>query len=127
MPGIARARGHGGGGGPGISHSHLRPGDGRGKCHSRTTGNDQAFLDRIERTIDGLYPPPKLLILNYPHNPTAMTIEPGFWDSAIKMCHKRNIMIISDFAYGEVNFDSYKAQAFSRRMARRNWVSNSPP
>src|SRR5687767_9749016 len=51
-------------------------------------GNDQAFLDRIERTIDGLYPQPKLLILNYPHNPTAMTIEPSFWDRAIAMCRQ---------------------------------------
>jgi alanine-synthesizing transaminase len=75
-------------------------------------GNDQAFLDRIERTIDGLYPPPKLLILNYPHNPTAMTVDAGFWDSAISMCRKRNIMIISDFAYGEVNFDGYKSPSF---------------
>ena len=75
-------------------------------------GNDQAFLDRIERTIDGLYPPPKLLILNYPHNPTAMTIEPAFWDRAIEMCRKRGIMIISDFAYGEINFDGYSAPSF---------------
>jgi len=75
-------------------------------------GNDQAFLDRIERTIDGLYPPPKLLILNYPHNPTAMTIEPDFWPRAIELCHRRNIMIISDFAYGEVCFDGYKAPSF---------------
>jgi alanine-synthesizing transaminase len=75
-------------------------------------GNDQAFLDRIERTIDGLYPQPKLLILNYPHNPTAMTIEPDFWPRAIAMSHRRNIMIISDFAYGEVCFDGYKAPSF---------------
>jgi alanine-synthesizing transaminase len=75
-------------------------------------GNDQAFLDRIERTIDGLYPQPKLLILNYPHNPTAMTIEPAFWDRAIQMCRRRNIAIISDFAYGEINFDGYKAPSF---------------
>jgi alanine-synthesizing transaminase len=75
-------------------------------------GNDQAFLDRIERTIDGLYPQPKLLILNYPHNPTAMTIDPWFWDKAIEMCRRRNIMIISDFAYGEINFDGYQAPSF---------------
>src|SRR5438034_1526700 len=75
-------------------------------------GNDQAFLDRIERTIDGLYPQPKLLILNYPHNPTAMTIEPAFWDRAISLCRRRGIMIISDFAYGEINFDGYKAPSF---------------
>jgi alanine-synthesizing transaminase len=75
-------------------------------------GNDQAFLDRIERTIDGLYPQPKLLTLNYPHNPTSMTIEPKFWDRAIQMCRRRNIAIISDFAYGEINFDGYKAPSF---------------
>ena len=75
-------------------------------------GNDQAFLDRVERTIEGLYPTPKLLILNYPHNPTAMTIEAGFWERAIEMCHRRGIMIISDFAYGEINFDGYRAPSF---------------
>jgi alanine-synthesizing transaminase len=75
-------------------------------------GNDQAFLDRIEKMIEGLYPTPKLLILNYPHNPTAMTIEPDFWDRAITMCRKHGIMIISDFAYGEINFDGYKAPSY---------------
>src|SRR2546422_6020151 len=75
-------------------------------------GNDQAFLDRVEKMIEGLYPTPKLLILNYPHNPTAMTIEPDFWDRAIAMCRKRGIMIISDFAYGEINFDGYKAPSY---------------
>jgi alanine-synthesizing transaminase len=75
-------------------------------------GNDQAFLDRIERTIEGLYPTPKLLILNYPHNPTSVTIDEGFWEKAIAMCRRHGIMIISDFAYGEVNFDGYKAPSF---------------
>ncbi len=62
--------------------------------------------------IEGLYPTPKLLILNYPHNPTAMTIDPDFWDRAIAMCRRHGIMIISDFAYGEVCFDGYKAPSF---------------
>lgn len=72
-------------------------------------GNDQAFLDNIERTIQGLYPTPKLLILNYPHNPTAMTIDPGFWERAIDMCRRHGVMLISDFAYGEICFDGYQA------------------
>ncbi len=75
-------------------------------------GNDQAFLDNIEKTIAGLYPTPKLLILNYPHNPTSMTIDEKFWDRAIEMCRRHGVMIISDFAYGEVNFDGYKAPSF---------------
>src|SRR3954463_7535098 len=76
-------------------------------------GNDQAFLDRIEHMIDGLYPTPKLLILNFPHNPTSMTVDDQrFWDRAIEMCRRRGVMIISDFAYGEVNFDGYRAPSF---------------
>jgi alanine-synthesizing transaminase len=75
-------------------------------------GNDQAFLDRIEQVIEGLYPKPKLLILNYPHNPTAITIEPWFWEKAIEMCRRHGVMIISDFAYGEINFDGYCAPSF---------------
>ncbi len=75
-------------------------------------GNDAAFLDRIERVIEGLYPTPKLLILNYPHNPTSMTVDPGFWERAIEMCRRRGIMIISDFAYGDVCFDGYHAPSF---------------
>jgi alanine-synthesizing transaminase len=76
-------------------------------------GNDQAFQDRIEHMIDGLYPTPKLLILNFPHNPTSMTIDDQrFWDRAIEMCARRGVMIISDFAYGEICFNGYKAPSF---------------
>src|SRR3954468_14694707 len=75
-------------------------------------GNDQAFLNQIEKVIEGLYPTPKLLIFNYPHNPTSMPIEPGFWERAIEMCRRHHVMIISDFAYGEVCFDGYKAPSF---------------
>ncbi len=75
-------------------------------------GNDQAFLDRIEKMIEGLYPTPKLLILNYPHNPTSMTIDAPFWDRAIAMCRRHGIMIISDLAYGEICYDGYQAPSF---------------
>src|SRR6195952_1907186 len=75
-------------------------------------GNDQAFLDNIERTISGLYPTPKLVIFNYPHNPTSMTIDQGFWERAIALCRKHNVMVFSDYAYGEINFDGYKGPSF---------------
>lgn len=75
-------------------------------------GNDQAFLDNIERTISGLYPTPKLVIFNYPHNPTSMTIDPGFWERAIAMCRRHNVMVVSDYAYGEIAFGGYRAPSF---------------
>jgi alanine-synthesizing transaminase len=73
-------------------------------------GNDKAFLDRVEQVIEGLYPKPKLLILNFPHNPTSMTIDDvSFWEQAVALCRRHGVMLISDFAYGEINFDGYKA------------------
>jgi alanine-synthesizing transaminase len=75
-------------------------------------GNDDAFLDNLEKTISGLYPTPKLMILNYPHNPTSMTVDAKFWDKAIEIARRHNVMVMSDFAYGEVNFDGYRAPSF---------------
>jgi alanine-synthesizing transaminase len=75
-------------------------------------GNDKAFLDRIENVIAHLEPKPKVMILNYPNNPTTMTIEPEFWDHVVTLAKKHNIMVISDFAYGQTCFDGYKAPSF---------------
>jgi alanine-synthesizing transaminase len=44
-------------------------------------GNDEKFLATIANVVEHLYPRPKLLILNYPHNPTAMTVDEGFFGS----------------------------------------------
>jgi PBP1b-binding outer membrane lipoprotein LpoB len=112
LPGAARPRRHRDRARSGVPHPHLRRRHGRRQCPRVPLGNDQAFLDRIERMIEGLYPTPKLLVLNYPHNPTSMTIDPGFWERAIAMCRRHGIMIISDFAYGEVCFDGYQAPSF---------------
>ena len=59
-----------------------------------------------------LYPKPKLLILNYPNNPTAMTIQEGFFETVVDLAKRFNIAVIHDFAYGETCFDGYKAPSF---------------
>lgn len=75
-------------------------------------GNDQKFLDTIAYVCEHLYPKPKLLILNYPHNPTAMTVEPGFFETVVDLARRFNIAVIHDFAYGETTFDGYKPPSF---------------
>jgi alanine-synthesizing transaminase len=79
---------------------------------SVTLGNDQEFLDRITNVVEHLYPKPKLLILNYPNNPTAMTVDDGFFETVVDMAKKFGIAVIHDFAYGETCFDGYKAPSF---------------
>lgn len=75
-------------------------------------GNDQAFLDRIDHVLETLQPKPKTIILCYPHNPTAMTVEPDFFDAVVAMAEKHQVMIMHDFAYGETCFDDYKAPSY---------------
>jgi alanine-synthesizing transaminase len=74
-------------------------------------GNDEKFLSNITMMIENMFPRPKLLILNYPHNPTAMTVDQGFFEPVVELARKTGIAIINDFAYGET-FDDYQAPSF---------------
>jgi len=75
-------------------------------------GNDEQFLNTIAMVCEHLYPKPKLLILNYPHNPTAMTVDEGFFEHVVELAKRFNLGVIHDFAYGETCFDGYKAPSF---------------
>jgi alanine-synthesizing transaminase len=75
-------------------------------------GNDQKFLDNVASVIEQMYPKPKLLILNYPNNPTTMTVDDGFFETVVDMAKRVGVAIIHDFAYGETCFDGYKAPSF---------------
>jgi alanine-synthesizing transaminase len=83
-----------------------------GNVISVPLGNDEAFLARIENVLNHLYPKPKLIILNYPHNPTTLTVEPEFFDEVVKLAKKYGVGVIHDFAYGLTCFDGYKAPSF---------------
>ena len=75
-------------------------------------GNDRAFLDRIEGVLSDLTPKPKVVILNYPHNPTTMTVEPAFFDQVVRLAAEHGVMVLHDFAYGETCFEGYRAPSF---------------
>ena len=75
-------------------------------------GNGQEFLDTIIKVCENTYPTPKLLILNFPHNPTAMTVEQGFFEPIVELAKRFKIAVIHDFAYGDTCFDGYKAPSF---------------
>lgn len=75
-------------------------------------GNDEAFLRRIEDVLEHLNPRPKAVILNYPHNPTAITVEAAFFEKVVELAQRHQVIIMHDFAYGETCFDGYKAPSY---------------
>jgi alanine-synthesizing transaminase len=74
--------------------------------------NSEKFLSNIAYTCETLYPRPKLLILNYPHNPSSVVVEQSFYDEVVKLAKKYGFMVISDFAYADVAFDGYRPPSF---------------
>lgn len=76
-------------------------------------GNDDQSLKKMVDVCEKLYPRPKIMILNFPHNPTAMTVDDiGYFETVVDIAKKLNIAVIHDFAYGETCFDGYKAPSF---------------
>jgi alanine-synthesizing transaminase len=70
------------------------------------------FLSNVAYTAEHFYPRPKVLILNYPHNPTATVVERDFFADVVRLARKFGFMVLHDFAYGDVCFDGYRAPSF---------------
>jgi alanine-synthesizing transaminase len=71
-----------------------------------------AFLANIARICDSLYPRPKILVLNYPHNPTATVVDQAFFEEIVALAKKYRFFVIHDFAYGDLGFDGYQPPSF---------------
>ena len=70
------------------------------------------FLSNIDYTCRHMFPRPKLLIVNFPHNPTTTVVEPEFYVEVVKLAKRWKFMVISDLAYADVTFDGYKTPSF---------------
>lgn len=70
------------------------------------------FLSNVSYTCQHLFPKPKLVIVNFPHNPSGTTIEQGFYADLVKLAKEHNLLVISDFAYADICFDGYMAPSF---------------
>jgi alanine-synthesizing transaminase len=79
---------------------------------SLEVANSEKFLANIAYTCEHLYPKPKLLVLNYPHNPSSVVVEQWFFDEVVKLARKYGFMVLSDFAYADVAYDGYQPPSF---------------
>src|SRR6516225_8306717 len=70
------------------------------------------FLSSIASVAEHLYPRPKVLILNYPHNPSTTVVERDFFVDVVALAKRFGFMVLHDFAYGDVCFDDYQAPSF---------------
>jgi alanine-synthesizing transaminase len=83
-----------------------------GNCITLEVANSEKFLSNIAYTCENLHPKPKLLIVNYPHNPSTVTVESEFFVEVVKLAKKYGFAVISDSAYADVAFDGYQPPSF---------------
>ena len=79
---------------------------------SYTVNDQEQTLRDIAYICGNLYPRPKVLIINYPHNPTTATVELPFFEEVVALAKKHGFLVIHDFAYSETTFDGWQAPSF---------------
>ncbi|WP_437201435.1 aminotransferase class I/II-fold pyridoxal phosphate-dependent enzyme [Planctomicrobium sp. SH664] len=70
------------------------------------------FLQNIAYTCEHLYPKPKVVVVNFPHNPSSTVVDAGFYVDLVKLAKKYGFLVISDFAYADICYEGYTAPSF---------------
>lgn len=70
--------------------------------------DENKFFYDLQKTFDESIPRPKYMVVNFPHNPTTVTVEKSFYERLVAMAKKERFYIISDIAYAEIAYDGYK-------------------
>ncbi|MBF0158460.1 MAG: alanine transaminase [Magnetococcales bacterium] len=70
---------------------------------------DVDFFEELRKAVLNSWPRPKVLVVNFPSNPTAMVVELDFYEKVVAFAREYNLMVLSDIAYAEICFDGYQA------------------
>ena len=70
------------------------------------------FFFQLEEAIANTFPKPRMLVLNFPSNPTTECIDIDFFEQVVEIAKKNEIWVIHDLAYADLCFDDYKAPSF---------------
>jgi alanine-synthesizing transaminase len=71
--------------------------------------DQESLWARLEYELPRMQPRPKMLILNFPANPTAACVDLSFFERLVPLCKELGIYIVHDLAYADLSFDGYKA------------------
>jgi alanine-synthesizing transaminase len=73
-------------------------------------GTDQdSLFERLNHDLRRMEPRPKILILNFPANPTTQCVDLPFFEKVVELCKELGIYLVHDLAYADLTFDGYKA------------------
>ena len=72
-------------------------------------GKNVDFFSELDNAIKNSYPKPKMLVLNFPSNPTTQCVEIEFFERIVEIAREHEIWVVQDLAYADLCFDGYEA------------------
>ena len=81
---------------------------------------DVDFFAELEQTIKLSVPKPKMLIVNFPANPTAQCVELAFFEKLVALAKEYGIWIVHDLAYADICFDDFRAPSIMQVEGARD-------
>lgn len=69
---------------------------------------DTDFFTELEHAIVNTWPKPKVLIINFPGNPTTECVDLAFFEKVIAIAKEHGIWVVQDLAYADLVFDGYE-------------------
>jgi len=72
-------------------------------------GEDIDFFSELENAVKNSFPKPKMLVLNFPGNPSTECVDIEFFEKIVKFAKEHEIWVVQDLAYADICFDGYKA------------------
>src|SRR6195256_3034117 len=78
------------------------------------------FFEELERAIRELTPKPKMLVIGFPSNPTAMCVDLPFFERVVAIAKEHNILVVHDLAYADIVFDGWKAPSIMQVPGARD-------
>ncbi len=75
-------------------------------------GDPTQLLHDIQVAYKQHQPRPKLLVLNFPHNPTTSCVDIDFFQQIVDFAREEGLLVVHDFAYADLVFDGYQAPSF---------------
>jgi alanine-synthesizing transaminase len=83
-----------------------------------TPGTD--FLVELEAAIRETNPKPKMMILGFPSNPTAMCVDLPFFEKVVALAREHDILVVHDLAYADIVYDDFKAPSIMQVPGARD-------
>jgi alanine-synthesizing transaminase len=70
--------------------------------------DEDKFFENLKKALNESIPKPKFVVVNFPHNPTTVTVTQEFYERLVALAKKERFYVISDIAYAELTYDGYK-------------------